>query len=262
MPGRSLTIHIAPHIPYYAMALIRLPFVIANTIALNISFRPPNATPDSNELSKYREKKETRDILTPLLGVIVPLLQILNVVFGLCEVYVLLATAIPSLRIPYLHTILLPAGAKVSSVDDFYLSPVFVGGSILQYASAYMRLLCFHTLGRHFTFELSFRKEHKLITAGPYSIVRHPSYLAGISVLVGMIITQLLSPGSWWVECNMWHTWQGQAFGIFWIGLATLFTWGMLSRVPKEDRMLRTEFKGQWAEWAQRTPYTVLPFVW
>jgi len=244
------------------MALVRLPFVIANTIALNISFRPPNATPDSNELNKYREKKETRDILTPLLGIVMPPIQLLNIVFGACEVYVLLATAIPSLRIPCLHVILLPEGSKAPIADDFYLSPMFVGGSILQYASAYVRLLCFRTLGRHFTFELSLRNEHKLITTGPYSIVRHPSYLAGASVLVGMIVAQLLSPGSWWIECNMWYTWQGQAFGIFWIALAAFLAGALLSRVSKEDHMLRTEFKGQWTEWAQRTPYTVLPFVW
>ncbi|THH31667.1 hypothetical protein EUX98_g2498 [Antrodiella citrinella] len=244
------------------MAVARLPFVIANAVSLYVSFRPPNVTPDSDELNKYKDNKDARDILTPILGIVMPPIHALNTALGLCEVYLLLSTVYPSLHVPELHRFLLPTGTKPLAADDFYLSSGYVAGSILMYASAYLRVLCFRTLGRHFTFELSLRKEHKLITAGPYSIVRHPSYLAATGALLGMIITQLFCHGTWWIESNMWITWQGQLFGAFWIALATFLAGALLSRVPKEDYMLKTEFKGQWTEWAQKTPYTVIPFIW
>jgi len=39
-----------------------------------------------------------------------------------------------------------------------------------------------------FTFEMSIRKNHKLITSGPYAIVRHPSYVGVILVASGLML--------------------------------------------------------------------------
>lgn len=45
---------------------------------------------------------------------------------------------------------------------------VWIGGAI--------RIACYRELGRLFTYELTIREKHRLVTSGPYSIVRHPSY--------------------------------------------------------------------------------------
>lgn len=37
-----------------------------------------------------------------------------------------------------------------------------------------VRLASYHSLGQLFTFELSIQDKHKLVTSGPYNIVRHP----------------------------------------------------------------------------------------
>lgn len=174
----------------------------------------------------------------------------------------ILSTARPSFRVPYLEVFIFPPGTQTLARSNLYLSPLLVGGSSLIYASAYLRVLCFHTLGRYFTFELSLRKEHKLITEGPYSIVRHPSYLAATLGLVGMVAAQLFSPGTWWMEAHMWSTWQGKVFGAFWVMFSGFVAGSLLSRVPIEDLVLRTEFKSQWVSWAERTPYAVIPFIW
>ncbi|KAG2126910.1 hypothetical protein DEU56DRAFT_959007, partial [Suillus clintonianus] len=56
-----------------------------------------------------------------------------------------------------------------------------------------IRLWCFRTLGRFFTFELGVRKGHKLVTTGPYAVVRHQSYAGAALLSIGLFILH----GSW-----------------------------------------------------------------
>jgi protein-S-isoprenylcysteine O-methyltransferase Ste14 len=81
---------------------------------------------------------------------------------------------------------------------------------------------------------------HRVITHGPYRYVRHPTYL-------GLVLINLSTPlalGSWW-------TFVPQGVN------AMLF----IMRTALEDRTLHQELPG-YAEFAQRTPYRLLPGVW
>ena len=123
-------------------------------------------------------------------------------------------------------------------------------------------MLCYRWLGRYFTFELSLKEGHQLITDGPYAYVRHPSYAGITAVLAGMIFSGI-GGGSWFLECGLWKSsvaWGtlGTGWAIFYVVVAVL----LLLRVPKEDQVMRNQFKGQWDEWAKRTPYRVIPFVY
>ena len=51
-----------------------------------------------------------------------------------------------------------------------------------------IRYKCYRAMGTLFTFEMSIRKGHMLITSGPYAIVRHPSYAGVILVVIGMFL--------------------------------------------------------------------------
>ena len=43
-------------------------------------------------------------------------------------------------------------------------------------------------MGRMFTFEMSIRRDHKLVTSGPYGVVRHPGYTGILLVVSGMLL--------------------------------------------------------------------------
>jgi protein-S-isoprenylcysteine O-methyltransferase Ste14 len=126
----------------------------------------------------------------------------------------------------------------------------------------YWRYLCYRELGRLFTWELAIRKDHRLITTGPYSIVRHPSYTAITITSLGVVYA-MLGPGSWLRECGWPDTRVGQALAGLWAGY-NIFTSLRLCwmRCPAEDRVLREQFPEEWNVWAKRTPYRLIPFVY
>jgi len=57
-----------------------------------------------------------------------------------------------------------------------------------------VRFWGFQTLGRYFTFTVQTSSDQPVITAGPYGLVRHPSYAAILVAVVGLG----LLIGNWW----------------------------------------------------------------
>jgi protein-S-isoprenylcysteine O-methyltransferase Ste14 len=82
--------------------------------------------------------------------------------------------------------------------------------------------------------------DQKIVTTGPYAIVRHPMYASATLYLIGMP----LSLGSWW----------GFA------ALAAMFPF-LVWRLVDEERLLTRELPG-YAEYRSRVRYRLLPLVW
>lgn len=83
-------------------------------------------------------------------------------------------------------------------------------------------------------------RHHRVVTTGPYRIVRHPGYVAFIlSTLAGPLMF-----GSVWSVVPVCL-------------LIMLFIW----RTYREDRTLQEELDG-YIEYTTRTPYRLIPFVW
>jgi len=83
-------------------------------------------------------------------------------------------------------------------------------------------------------------RAQRVITSGPYRIVRHPGYSAAIALFIGIP----LALASWWALLP-----------------AALAIALLVVRTGLEDRLLRAELPGYNA-YASRTRYRLLPGVW
>lgn len=140
------------------------------------------------------------------------------------------------------------------------LSPAFLVGCAFATAGGYIRYWCYRTLGRFFTYEVTIRDDHLLVTSGPYAWVRHPAYTSAIACCVGMGVC-CASPGSWMKECGILNSNEGKiAAGLY----VAMVLWGSVSaiaRIPLEDGLLKSRFGAQWDEWAKKVPYRLIPYI-
>jgi len=83
-------------------------------------------------------------------------------------------------------------------------------------------------------------RDHRVITAGPYKIVRHPGYLSGILWTLSMPLI------------------FGSLFTFIPAGIYVLF---MMIRTFLEDRTLRRELTG-YLDYAERVRYRLFPGIW
>src|SRR6202140_1706527 len=71
--------------------------------------------------------------------------------------------------------------------------PTFAIGLSMILLGSLLRRYCWRTLGKYFTGDVRARPDQPVIRTGPYRLVRHPSYTAGIMMFVGIG----LALGSW-----------------------------------------------------------------
>jgi protein-S-isoprenylcysteine O-methyltransferase Ste14 len=140
------------------------------------------------------------------------------------------------------------------------VTTLLVFGGMLNASGALIRRSCYKLLGPLFTFELSIRKDHKLVTSGPYSIVRHPSYIAATFSGIGMVLSHL-GAGTLVGECMTLGN-QGWIFGWAWIACVCIGVFGLVSRMKKEDELLRTEFGNEWEEYRKKVPWKFIPGIY
>lgn len=83
-------------------------------------------------------------------------------------------------------------------------------------------------------------KDQKVITTGPYAIIRHPMYAGSIL----LFLATPLALGSWW------------AFLIF-----GFFPVVLIFRILDEERVLRRDLPG-YSEYCQKVRFRLIPFIW
>jgi protein-S-isoprenylcysteine O-methyltransferase Ste14 len=115
-------------------------------------------------------------------------------------------------------------------------------GLLLLVAGSTLRLWAIQQAGAAFIPQVKVDSKHKLVTAGPYAYMRHPSYLGtlgsylGIAVLFGSLIGAL--------------------------ALVLLVIPAMIVRLIKEERLLSQRFGEAWKKYQSQTPWRLLPRVW
>jgi protein-S-isoprenylcysteine O-methyltransferase Ste14 len=64
--------------------------------------------------------------------------------------------------------------------------PLFAVGVTMILLGSLLRRYCWRTLGEYFTGDVRARADQPVIRTGPYSLVRHPSYTAGMMMFIGV----------------------------------------------------------------------------
>jgi protein-S-isoprenylcysteine O-methyltransferase Ste14 len=151
--------------------------------------------------------------------------------------------------------------------STFRITHIFLASAAATILATRLRLAAFRTLGAHFKFHLSVQGDHKLVTAWPYSLVRHPSYTGGLAAL--WAVNAAYGARGGWLRDVVWP-WLardaslaarvavgGMALGVAFVDLT--FPYALVRRATEEDAMMRKQFGQEWEEWAARVPYKLVP---
>ncbi|KAI0271638.1 hypothetical protein BC834DRAFT_860526 [Gloeopeniophorella convolvens] len=241
------------------MSLIKVPVLVAAALSFQIAFTPPAPPSKKGEQKIAEDKSWVIKLVERTLNKYALAPERVVIVGGLlAEAVANYALAAP--ESPTSKMILGFYGWRSeSNTLHLWTSLQFVIGMLLCAIGIAIRKLCFLELGRHFTFEVAILDDHKLVTTGPYSIVRHPSYTGGALIVLGILIG-FWSPGSWWMEGGTIGTVIGKVVIAVWMVKLVHFS-VILSRAPTEDVVLHKEFGKVWEEYAARVPYLYVPGV-
>ena len=144
------------------------------------------------------------------------------------------------------------------------ISPGLLAGICLIITGSLLRRYCYRVLGQYFTFELSVRNGHELVTSGPYSVVRHPSYVGGICVVYGELLccldrnSLLVASSGLFPRDEIALT---RTLWSLWI-LAFALSKFLFIRINNEDAMLEKAFGDKWKAWVEKVPYRLIPGVY
>jgi len=118
---------------------------------------------------------------------------------------------------------------------------LFFGAIALMWFGMMLRLWAIQTLGRFFRTSVFVLHEHRLVTAGPYRLLRHPAYSGAIMTITGIGVAM----GNW--------------ISILGALLCAIAGYGWRMRV--EERALRERFGAAFEQNRRRT-WALVPFVW
>jgi protein-S-isoprenylcysteine O-methyltransferase Ste14 len=178
-----------------------------------------------------------------------------------CELYGIYAQGVSQAISP---SICPPKSSNFSNLyqPNGQLPPLILIACLAAISGGIIRLACYKSLGHMFRWEVSIQDSHKLITSGPYSIVRHPSYSGVLLVVTGQVV-RTLAKGTIFQECivpsvGKWVQLPIWGMAAFRVGVTGWLAW----RTQEEDKLLQKEFGKQWDAWATKTKYRMIPFVY
>ena len=110
-------------------------------------------------------------------------------------------------------------------------------GVALAWSSVLLAVQALRVLGRNWALEARLVEDHRLVTEGPYRLVRHSIY----SAMLGLLLATGLNVTAW----------PALALGTL------LFLAGTAVRTHAEEALLRGRFGSQYEAWARRVPALV-----
>ena len=127
-------------------------------------------------------------------------------------------------------------GARLPGADAIY--PYGLAVFVLGVA---VRLWSIRTLGKFFTVQVAIASDHKLIEAGPYRVLRHPSYTGSLLMFVGYLLC------------------FGNALTMAIVLIAVLAVF--IRRIRVEEAALGENFGDAWRAYAKRT-WRLVPLIY
>ncbi|EPQ55576.1 hypothetical protein GLOTRDRAFT_115917 [Gloeophyllum trabeum ATCC 11539] len=235
------------------MSLVRVPLTLFVAYNFNVAATPLHPAPSEEERRVYESWE------TGLVTEVWPRVQRAVIWMGaVCESSAILAYNFPYRPITdHILSALLPAGLPGAALQ---VTPVFLLGTIMTTVGAYIRCSCYRALGKFFTHQLSIRKDHQLVTTGPYSVVRHPSY-AGAAILYPGIQLCVFGRGSLLWASGLLNSRYGRI--VVGVAAANAAFMGVMivSRSLVEDRTLKQQFGETWSRWAEKVRYRIIPYI-
>jgi protein-S-isoprenylcysteine O-methyltransferase Ste14 len=140
--------------------------------------------------------------------------------------------------LPFLLVYLLPGLDKRFGWSDLPVSIALIGLALVLLG--YLMILYVFTTNSYASRVVEVEKEQRVITTGPYALVRHPMY-------VGVIFFYGVTP---------------IALGSYWAMIPSLLILPILVfRIKDEEKELLENLAG-YREYTQKVKYRLLPFVW
>ncbi|KAG1795196.1 uncharacterized protein HD556DRAFT_1431832 [Suillus plorans] len=241
------------------MSLLKIPFLVASAIGMHISFTSPSLPPSPQE--KMVPSASESFIQSMGLDCWLPdLLKIIAWAASSIEVANILAMHMGPSQIP--------DGVYGASALQFLralhttpITPAFLVGSLSVTVGGISRRYCMLTLGKFWSFPLSVRKEHRIVTSGPYSIVRHPSYTSYLAQYVGIVITHG-SEWSWMRQSGILQLpYMKVSVAIVFLVFTACIPIG-INRSSVEDKMLQRALGEDWENWAKKVKYKLIPGIY
>jgi len=236
--------------------LLKIPGLLLATVGLHVAYTPPN--PPASEESRQGVSSLADRMLRAIIktrGI-----EFINTCFwcsALAESAVIVANAYPALPISNIILDNLLFGGDASQIR---FTTMAAAGMALAIAGSTLRAWCYRELGKYFTFEMSVAKDHRLVTTGPYSIVRHPSY-TGVVMTTTSIFLLHASKGSWVRESGLLYHMSGKIGAGIFAFIIAISPPALFLRMVAEDKALRKRFGNKWDAWAARVRYRIVPGI-
>ncbi|MEO5570418.1 MAG: isoprenylcysteine carboxylmethyltransferase family protein [Bacteroidia bacterium] len=125
------------------------------------------------------------------------------------------------------------------SLPDF--STWTIIGAIMLIAGTVFRLHAIKVLGKYFSATVQIKDEHRIISQGPYSVLRHPSYTGAYIAMLGCAV--------------FLHSF----IGILIFGVGMLYVYH--KRIRAEENTLTEQFKQEYVLYSKRT-FKMFPYIW
>lgn len=120
-------------------------------------------------------------------------------------------------------------------------SGVHITGLVLIVAGMLFRFMAIYTLGRYFTVDVAIRADHKIVRAGIYRYLRHPSYLGLLISFIGNALA--------------FNSWAAVLIGFLPVLIVFLY------RIKIEEELLVSNFRQEYLDYKKGT-WRLIPFVY